>query len=93
VKLSMGGSHGELTEEGKEGEGQEEAGGAAWGRRGELLEEGEGRHGGCRLLVRGLLCCSWSLLFVRRRRQQGKRKERKKKRKGKKEKIWKISEK
>jgi hypothetical protein len=42
VKLSMGGSHGELTEEGKEGEGQEEAGGAAWGRRGELLGEGEG---------------------------------------------------
>jgi hypothetical protein len=41
VKLSMGGSHGELTEEGKEGEGQEEAGGAAWGRRGELLGEGE----------------------------------------------------
>jgi hypothetical protein len=39
--------HGELAGEGKEGEGEEEAGGAAWGRHG----EGEG----CTGAPRGLL--------------------------------------
>jgi hypothetical protein len=58
----MGGSHGELTGQGKEGEGEEEAGGTAWGRHGELLGEGEGAMGaaGCSFMrccaARGLYC-------------------------------------
>jgi hypothetical protein len=43
-------AHRELTGEGKEGEGEEEGG----ARPGERLGEGEGRHGGCGLL---LVCC------------------------------------
>jgi hypothetical protein len=72
----MEGSHGELTGVGGEGEGGGGEGGEAWGRHGVLLGEGEGCHGGCGLLVRALLCCSWSVLFVRRggRRKEGKNK-------------------
>jgi hypothetical protein len=78
---------GSSPERGKRGK-EKRRQGAAWG----ATRGGEGRHGGYGLLVRALLCCSWSLLFVRRRRG-GRRKERKKKRKEKKKKIWNFFEK
>jgi hypothetical protein len=92
----MEGSHGELAEEGKEGEGGEEAGGAACGWHEEREGYRRGRHGAS-------ACCSGLLRSVRertnlRRRteregEEKKEREKKKKRKGrkrkKKEKIWK----
>jgi hypothetical protein len=91
----MEGSHGELAKEGKEGEGGEEAGGAACGWHGEREGYRRGRHGGS-------ACCSGLLRSVRERRnlrrrteregEEKKEREKKKKRKGrkrKKEKIWK----
>jgi hypothetical protein len=81
---SMGGSHGELTGEGKEGEGEEEAGGAAWERHGELLGEGAPRK------LRAARSCVVVLLVVsavrEKKKRRGRRKERKKKRKEKKKK-------
>jgi hypothetical protein len=85
----MEGSHGELAEEGKEGEGGEEAGGAACRWHGEREGYRRGRHGAS-------ACCSGLLRSVRertnlRRRteregEEKKEREKKKKRKGRKRK-------
>jgi hypothetical protein len=66
---SMGGSHGELAGEGKEGEGEEEVGGAAWGRHGELLGEWEGAPWG----LRAARSCVAVLLVVSAVREKKKR--------------------
>jgi hypothetical protein len=75
--------HGELTEEGREGEQEEEKGGAAWGRHGEGL------------LWRNswLLLCPWCscgscVLYVREGRKEERERRRKKKRKEKKRKKY-----
>jgi hypothetical protein len=68
VGASMG-AHGELAREGKEGKGEEEAGGAAWGQHGEREGCRRGLLGaaGCS----GLLCC---VLHVRKNRRKERRK-------------------
>jgi hypothetical protein len=62
---SLGGSHGEFVGEGKEREGKEEEGGAAWGWHG----RGRGRHGEGSVLLGELLCSLGisCVLYVRRK--------------------------
>jgi hypothetical protein len=96
VAASMG-AHGELTEEGKEGEGEEEAG--AWlGALGRLGCHGVGRRAYSLAATTALCSLATIAAHMRRNlhvRKKGRRKERRK-RKGrkskerKKEKIWKI---